>query len=280
MITPKKGLAAVIVLLLCCALLNQHWTGWFTSRVTWTVKTLQFPAGWLASKVRVDPPVDYPEIPDDDLNDLLSRANRVNLALWEENKNLSSQLEAYKAIAEIQDIKKVRPVEARVSQVNDDPTNPVMTLLRGSLQGIKQGDPVVYRSELIGFVESASPMTSTVNLITRASYRTEIRIMAPGQVEFANNWPVMTRANSDGRGGFEAEVGKEIAQALRPGDLIHVSDTLRPAANGFVLGAIQNIKDHETRPLQLKTLVIKPRTPIGRQPMVTVLTDRPKEASN
>ena len=52
------------------------------------------------------------------------------------------------------------------------------------------------------------------------------------------NWPAFARAESNGKGAFVCDLSEEIADHLRVGDLISVSDTLRVTANGFVLGQV------------------------------------------
>lgn len=274
MITPRKVLAFVVILLLCLALLNQRWTGYVTRPIFNIVDFFQYPAGWIAANFKPDPQVEHPEFTDAQLSELKEQWDAYNMDLWLENRKLKEQLAAFEAIALIQDIKAIRPVEAKVSRFSPDKVNPTVRLLRGSLHGIKVDDAVVYKSNLLGFVEAVGPANCTVTLITKPSYRTEITIMPPGQVRMQDNWPVIARAESDGKGGFKTELEDAITQALRPGDIVRVSDTLRESANGFSLGVIDKIEDHDTRPYDLDIVTIRPRTLIGPQRMVTVLTDR------
>lgn len=275
MITPRKGLFVVVIMLLLCALLNARWTGWFTRPVNRTVETLSYPAGLVASSFRSDPAVDYSQQTDKPLADSLAAERAWNDQLWQENERLREQLEAFEAIAEIRDIKAIQLVEARVSRFNGDAVNPTMKIMRGSLHRIKRDDAVAFKSNLIGFVtDDIGPVNATVTLITRPGFEIEVNIMPPQGVRAGQGWPVTDRAKSDGKGGFVCELDDQITQYLRKGDLVRVSDTIRGSANGFVLGVIAEIKDHDKRPLQLDRVIIKPRTPIGPQRMVTVLTDR------
>lgn len=277
MFTPRKALTATVFVLLCCALLDTRWTGWLSGPVYSIVNTAQWPAGWLAAtlvKHDANPRVDLPDATLEELKRELDEADRYNKELWLANKDLKDQLRTFRAIAVIQDIERIRMVEAKVSQHNDDPVNPTMKLLRGKLHGVAVDDPVVYETNLIGFVEQVGPASCTVSLITRRGYRTEIIINPPEQRRMNNNWPAFARAESDGKGAFICDLSINIADALRPGDLVSVSDTLRATANGFVLGTIASIEDHPDRPLQDKRMVIRPRAPIGPQQSVTILTER------
>lgn len=278
MLTPRKGLFAVALVLLLCALLSQHWTGWFTTKVNATVETLQYPAGWLASNAKINPKVDYQDEDEEatleELKAELAKADAYNKQLWIENRKIKQQVEAFEAIAVIRDMSAIRPVEAKVSKFNDDPVNPTMKLLRGTLHGVKVDDAVVYKSNLLGFVREVGPATCTISLIVKKSYRTEVMITPPKQRRMENNWPVFARAESNGKGGFICDLSQDITQYLREGDVISVSDTLRESANGFVLGVIESIEDHPERPLQDDQLLIRPRTAIGPQGLVTILTER------
>lgn len=277
MISARKALTATVFVLLCCALLDTRWTAWLSGPVHRIVNTLQWPAGWTAAtlvKYDSDPQVDLPDATLEELKHELDEADRYNRELWLANSKLKQQLRTFQAIAVIQDIEAIRMVEAKVSQHNDDPVNPTMKLLRGALHGVAVDDPVVYETNLIGFVEQVGPASCTVSLITRRGYRTEIIINPPKQRRMNNNWPAFARAESNGKGAFICDLSLDIAEHLRPGDLVSVSDTLRATANGFVLGTIASIEDHPDRPLQDRRLTIRPRAPIGPQQSVTILTQR------
>lgn len=274
MITARKGLFLVALVLLACSVLNARWTSWLTRPVTGTVDTLQWPAGWVASNFKTDPAVDRPAYSDDELHELLDKADKYNAELWAENAELREQLEAFEAIARIRDIKAIRLVQAEVAFYDADRTNPSMKLLRGSLHGITQDDAVAYKQNLIGFVDEVAPITSTVRLVTGPDYRSEVMIMPPGQVREGNGWPFITRVESDGKGGFFCDLKHAVADSLRAGDVVRVRDSLRRSANGFVLGQVASIEEHPTDPRNLKRVVVTPNTPIGPQSEVTVITDR------
>ena len=277
MITARKCLFAVALVLLLCALLNVGWTRWLTAPVRHTVETVQWPADWLAwglASFQDDPPVKGTDLPQSQLHEQLIEAQNYNMALWSENKDLRSQLEAFKAIAIITDIKAIRPVQAQVSVFNDDRTNPTMKLLRGSLAGIKKDDPVVYKQNIIGFVQDVGPVTSTAKLVTSPDYRSEVMIMPPNRNEAGDGWPFITRVQSDGKGAFYCDLKVKIANELRPGDVVRVRDALRKSANGFVLGEIKSIDEHPTNPRLESRVFIVPNTPIGPQSDVIVITER------
>lgn len=274
MFTPRKILFAVALVLLCCALLNSRWTSWLSRPVHGFVHTTQRPAGWVVATFKPEATVQFSDATLEELKFRLEKAKKYNEELWQENRQLKEQIKTFEVIAEIRDLKSVRLVEAKVSRFNDDKINPTITVLRGSLHGVKKDDPVVYRFNMLGFVESVGPANSVVTLVTKPDYRTEVTIMPPNQDRMENNWPVFARAESNGKGGFTCDLSKDITKALRPGDIVRVSDRLRESANGFILGAIEKIQKHPDRPLQLDRITILPRTAIGEQGMVTVLTER------
>jgi cell shape-determining protein MreC len=275
MLTQSKALVLVTLVLLGCALLNTAWTGWLTGPIKQTVDTLQRPADALANAMRVDPAVDYADRTDQELADLLAEARKENDALWQENEKLKEQIDSFEAITEDRDMASIRLVEARVSRHNPDPTNPTMTILRGSLHGLEPDDAVAFKSNLVGFVtDSIGPANATVSLVTREGFSIGVHIMPPPEVEAGEGWPFKTRVSSDGEGKFITSLAQNVSKELRPGDYVRAADTIRESANGFLLGRIETIEPDPRDPLKLSRVVIAPRVPIGPQRMVTVLTER------
>lgn len=274
MITARKGLFVVALVLLGCALLNQRLTRWLSVSLNNVVDTVQWPAQWASSLIRVNPTVDEPDIEQSQLVDQLRDLKKYNAELWTENAELREQIESFKAIALIQDIEAIRPVQAQVGAYNADKTNPTIKLLRGKLHGIKRDDAVAYKQNLIGFVEEVGPVTCTVRLITSPDFRSEVMIMPPDQVRPGKNWPYINWVQSDEQGGFYFDVATTIADSLRQGDIVRVRDSLRKSANGFMLGTIRSIDKHPTNPTQESRIFIAPSVPIGPQREVTVITER------
>jgi len=275
MFTSRRILLLVAFLLLLCALLNPRYTRWLTRPMASVVETLQYPAWFVASNVKTDPGSRFSIGSTEPLAEQLEAERTWNDQLWQENKRLRQQLDAFDAIKEIRDIDQIRMVEARVGRFTDDPINPTIKILRGYMQGLKPDDAVVYQSNLLGFVtDEIGPITATVTLISKPGFEVEVNIMPPQGIRSGEGWPVTDRAKSNGKGGFTCDLDDSITRYLQKGDLVRVSDTLRDSANGFVLGTIESIEDHPDRPLQLDRVLILPRTPIGPQRMVTVLTER------
>lgn len=280
MLTQRKALMLVTLVLLGCALLNTRWTGWLAMPITHTVNTLHYPADRMANAMKTDPQVQYPEQSDDVLAELLARERKENEALWIEIERLNEQLASFDAIRNVRDIDSIRLVDASVSRYNSDPVNPTMLVLRGSLHGLKPDDAVAYKSNLIGFVtESVGPANATVSLITRRGFSIGVHIKPPPDPKnpdkkLAPGWPFKTRVKSDGEGAFYCDLKKDIAEQLRPGDYVRAADTIRESANGFLLGLIEKIEPAKENPLNLSRVTIQPRVPIGPQRTVTVLTER------
>ncbi|MGB1125462.1 MAG: rod shape-determining protein MreC [Phycisphaeraceae bacterium] len=275
MLSQRKALVLVTLVLFGCALLNKRWSAWLTGPITHTVNTLQYPADLLASSMKAEVQEELPEVGEEKLRDLLNSALKENAELWTENQKLNEQLESFKVIYERVDPKAVQLVEARVSRLNDDPINPTMLVLRGTLHGLKPDDPVAFKSNLIGFVtDSIGPANATVTLITREGFSIGVQIMPPPEVEAGEGWPFVTRVKSDGEGAFYFELKESIARKLQPGDYVRASDTIRDSANGFLLGLIEKIEPAKENPLNLSRVTVRPRVPIGPQRMVTILTER------
>jgi cell shape-determining protein MreC len=280
MITQRKVLVFVTLLLLACALLNSRWTGWLTGFISYSVNTLQYPADFTANLMRNDPAVEYAELSDQALEDLLAKAQKENDALWQENEKLREQIESFEAITVGRDMTSIRMVEARVSRVSNDPIKPTMLILRGSLHGLNRDDPVAYKSNLIGFVsDSIGPANATVSLISRKGFSIGVNIKPPPDPDnpdkkLAPGWPYKTRVTSDGKGRFYFDAKKKTAESFRAGDYVRSADTILESANGFLVGTIEKIEPSEQDPLNLSRITIKPSVPIGPQRTVTILTER------
>lgn len=280
MLTQRKALVLVTLVLFCCALLDSRWTNWLTGPVAQAVNTLQRPADEMASLMRQDPPMAYEGLSDQRLEELLEKARKENEALWSEIDKLNEQLASFRAIQDIRDIESVRLVEARVSRYNNDAMNPTVMILRGSLHGLEPDDAVAHKTNLVGFVtESIGPANAMVSLITRKGFSIGVQIKPPPNPDKPNaalppGWPYKTRVTSDGRGAFYVDLKKSIADGLRPGDYVRAEDTVRESATGFLLGLIEKVEPVDDDPLNLSRVTIKPRVPIGPQRRVTVLTER------
>ena len=284
MLSQRKALVFVTLLLLCCALLNTRWTRWLTRPVSSAVETLVIPADWVASSIGDAPQAVSEARTDEPLDEQLTQAKRrleieqaLNSQLWQENERLRQQIKEFDAIVDTLPVESIKLVGARVARSNSDPVNPTMKLLRGSLHGLKPEDAVVFEADLIGFVtDEIAPMSSTVSLINRPGFEIEINVVARPAPESDESWIIRNRAAwSDDDQAFICEMKNQTVQDyVRLGNTVRVNDAIRDSANGFVLGEIAEIQDHEKFPLQLRRVVIRPRTAIGAQRMVTVLTER------
>ena len=280
MLTQRKALLLITLVLLGCALLNTRWTSWLAGPITHTVNTLQYPADRIANSLKTDPPLPEVQSSKETLALLLDKERTQNEALWDENQKLKEQIESFEAIYEYTDRKSVKLVEARVSRYENDAMNPTMLVLRGSLHGLKPEDAVAFKANLIGFVsDSIGPNNATVSLITRKGFSIGVQIKPPPDPnnpdkELPAGWPFKTRVKSDGNGAFYCDLKQDIADELRAGDYVRASDTILDSANGFLLGLIEKIEPSLDDPLNLSRVTIRPRTPIGPQRMVTILTER------
>lgn len=282
MLTQRKALVLVTLVLIGCALLNTRWTGWLASPITQTVNTLQYPADFLASALKNDPAVDYPERSEEEAEDMLAKAQAQNNKLWEENRRLNDQLATFQAIYdEAKDVEAIQFVEARVGRYNNDPINPTMLVMRGALHGLKPDDAVAFKANLIGFVsDSIGPANATVALITRKGFSIGVQIKPPPDPDdpeeknLPPGWPYRTRVTSDGKGAFVCDLKKSVAGGLRAGDYVRAADTILDSADGTLLGLIESIEPSPDNPHNLSRVIIRPRTPIGPQRTVTILTER------
>ena len=306
MITPRKGLFAVALLLLLCGLLRTDWTIYVSRPINHTVKTLQWPAGMVASWSLITPDPESETAHDDDpeesLVHQLEAANQFNRHLYNVNRELRDQLATFQAITNIKDMSSFQLVDARVSSRSNDPANPTIDILQGSLRGLQRNDPVLYRSDLIGFVtDQIGPTTATVQLINHPDFSMQVHIQPPinqivdipevlerdenddsvnageliDQRLSESGWPLVDRIETDDDTG-ELYLDMRISLVdghLQVGDFVTAGDSLYESATGIVIGVIDRVERHPNNPELLRRVFIRPRTPIGEQGRVIVITE-------
>ena len=276
LLTSRKALVAVVLLLLLSSLLPSRFAKWIGSLPTTIAESLSVPVShpvsWASHKLRAEDRGPVENITQERWAKEKEEYDRLNRELWAINRDLRESLAAFEAIALIRDPKDIRPIEAAVINFNNDRNNPVMLISQGTRAGVTGGDPVVYRTNLLGFVEKEPGLLNCkVELMNLPGRRIRVAMQPVGAVEYP--WPVIEYAIADDNGQtFHCD--RPIDHPLEVGHIAWVYDDLHEQAYGFLLGRIVAIEDHPDKPYELDRIVIRPDVPIGPQGRVMVITER------
>ncbi|MEM9915930.1 MAG: rod shape-determining protein MreC [Planctomycetota bacterium] len=174
--------------------------------------------------------------------------------LEQANDQLKQQLELIEGVRNI-DAPDTRPLTAKVTAYRDPGPRQVLTLNRGSRQGIRSGMTVVYKTVLVGrVVEPVGPSNSNVELVTGHDGGLQVRVRQDGYAEPFDNIRVRPSETDDEY--FVAEVPKD--SPIRTGALVLLADVVNYAdAPGFLLGVVEQKIDYTPDPELLDQLQIR-----------------------
>jgi len=276
LLTSRKALVAVVLLLLLSSLLPSRIAKWIGSLPTTVAETVSVPVShpvsWASHKLRPDDRGPVEQMTEAEWVIEKEKYERLNKELWAINRDLRESLAAFEAIALIRPMADIRPVEAAVINFNNDRNNPVMLISQGTRAGVRGGDPVVYRTNLLGFVEKEPGLLNCkVELMNRPGNRIRVAMQPTGAVEYP--WPVIEYAVAADNGQtFYCD--RPDGHPLEVGQIAWVYDDLHEQAYGFLLGRIVAVEDHPDDPHKLDRIIIRPDVPIGPQGRVMVITER------
>ena len=174
-------------------------------------------------------------------------------SLVEENEQLKAQLDEYRsleqeyltAVTENTELRKLTGLVAKysdfdfelcqVSSVYRGVAQAGMNISRGSASGIEQGDVVMSRGGMIGYVSDVGPNYSEVVTVLDVSFECEAKVVRTKET-------VIARGSYDllSRGKFElAFLDKEAD--LKVGDLVETSGYAGVYPPGLILGRVEEI---------------------------------------
>lgn len=167
-------------------------------------------------------------------------------------------------------------VFASVAASNDSRTNPTLTINRGGNDKIRKGLFVTNGMSLVGQISEVTPVTSTVQLITRPNTYIGVRIVPPvaGRVSREVTTGLSFSKNFN---EFTGDFDKNLT--VQPGDLAHVAhnDPRYGDMRGFVVGKVTRVAKNEFLPLMMQ-VVVEPLVPLTEIDHVYVLV--PPDASD
>ncbi|MEM1107067.1 MAG: rod shape-determining protein MreC [Planctomycetota bacterium] len=174
--------------------------------------------------------------------------------LQQDYDELQKQLELIQGVQDI-DAPDTRPLTAKVTAYRDAGPRQVLTLNRGSRQGVRAGMTVVYKTVLLGrVVEPVGPSSADVDLLTGHDGGLQVRIRLDGYAEPFDN--IRVRVSEKDRDYFVAEVPKD--SLIRPGAVVVLADAVNYSdARGRLLGIVDRKVPYTPDPELLDQLVIR-----------------------
>lgn len=273
----RRLFAVTVAALVIACLLPPDFLGYFTQAPRRVIEIVVVPIAhigrWVSGVVRPTPRAIF-----DTHTDEMTRRDRD--AAWTYARQLEEDLtRAKQALREVgitRDI--LGPTQrtlvfASVASSNESRTNPTLTINRGGNDKIRKGLFVTNGMSLVGQITEVTPVTSTVQLITRPNTYIGVRIVPPvaGRVSREVSIGIRSVPNQEFRG--ECEKGSPV----QVNDLVHIShsDSRYGDVRGFVIGRVARVEEI-TGDLLRNRVVIEPLVPLGDLDHVYVLV--PPEA--
>ncbi|MBB6431404.1 rod shape-determining protein MreC [Algisphaera agarilytica] len=174
--------------------------------------------------------------------------------LKQEYQELKQRLELIEGVQAI-DAPETRPLTAKVTGYRNPGPRQVITLNRGSRQGIQPGMTVVYETVLVGrVVDPVGPSSADVELVTSHDGGLQVRINQPGLVAPEEN--IRVRRSENDPDYFVAEVPKD--SLLRAGAVVVLADAVNYSdARGRLLGIVERKAPYTPDPELLDQLWIR-----------------------
>ncbi len=213
----------------------------------------------------------------EELYDHYTQALQYIRRLESDLRQREQQLAQLMRVREIRGEQGIRAyLPARVTSYSGEPARPVLTIDRGTSDGVRRGMVVVSGANLVGLVEAVGPLTADVRLITTPGTTLDVRFAAPTPPAAPPSAPTYLATvglAEDGRRFVHDEAPQNVP--VRAGDLAHLDDQggRWPAqANGFIVGQVAEVAGVPDNPLLLKRIVIEPliRPPSLRRVWVLV----------
>jgi rod shape-determining protein MreC len=189
--------------------------------------------------------------------ELLSQVIRME-EYRQENERLSGMLE-------LRDAYMLESVGARVISTSADSWNRVVTINKGSVAGLEVGMPVMSVNGLIGQIESVSPYSSVVRLITDEE---------SGVAAFLQS----NRAEGVLSGSLDGILYLHFIAmdvSVEPGDTVITAGTGGVYPKGIPIGEVASVDNVPSDVYQ--TIVVKPITRVSAYEEVLVITGREAE---
>jgi len=262
-LTSRRVLIGLALVLGVNSQLNAEHLRWVGKVPNAIVKTLADPPASLmrsvAAGVQGEPPDEtyVPEGQDtEDLRASIARAELLNRQLWEENRDLRRLLEAVIVATGARCSGTIHLLEARVADVNPSPTNPTLELDKGTRSGVEPRDPVVRNASLIGFIsDDVGTLRSSARLVTAPESRYHVRFIQFGVEINPDSETQYVYVDPTGS-HFFCDLRKD-GHGVQVGQLASMADDLYPQAYGYILGEVEEVREHPDDPHNQVRVIVK-----------------------
>lgn len=248
--------------------LNTRHLGWVGKVPNTIVKTLADPPASLMRRAAVGvqgDPADETYVSDDhdaaEMREWIARAELLNRQLWEENRDLQRLLDAVIVASEARGSQTIQLLEARIADINPSASNPTLELDKGSRNGVEPGNPVVRNANLLGFIgEDIGTLRSSARLVTAPQSRYRVRFVQLGVEVSPDSETQYVYVDPSGT-YFYCDLRKD-GHGIQTGALASMADDLYPQAYGYLLGEVEEIREHPDDPTkQVRVIVRMPIDP-------------------
>lgn len=262
-LTSRRVLIGLALILGVNSQLNAEHLDWVGKVPNAVVKTLADPPASLMRHAIVGikgEPANETHIPEDldadELRASLARANQINGNLWEENRNLQRLLEAFTQAASVRGSETIQLMEARVADANPSPANPTLELDKGSRSGVEPGNPVVRNANLLGFIsDDVGTLRSSARMVTAPESRYHVRFIQFGVEINPDSETQYVYVDKTGT-YFFCDLRKD-GHGIEPGHLASMADDLYPQAYGYILGEVEEVREHPDDPHNQVRVIVK-----------------------
>jgi len=273
LLNPRRVLLVIAALLLINSVLPLRYAGAVGRPIaSLVIDTLTIPlvAPLTALSQTMRPPPPEDPLFDETMTqqDMMAFALQEIEALRAEVARLEKDLQEIGYAREMADYRGFQPILAERLSYNANRRNPVITIDRGSADGLEAGMPVEWRARLVGFVEEAGRRTARVRLITHAGakYKVTIKSARPDATPFELTDYVQVGKDQQ---SFYVDVFDQLP--VNKGDLVHLIDDRFPrTAQGRILGQVTAIGPAPGQAAQLQRVTIRPTLPLERLPKVEI----------
>jgi len=267
-ISPQSLLVFACGVLMLTALVPSRLTGWgraLRGPATVIVAPIQRPMAmlesWLREPMSKRIRAETPEFRDlREQRDLLLTENQL---LMQENEELHGVIRALQEGVGRGDRQRFRILEAK--RIGSDPRAGTIDVARGSMDGVTintVATAVTATHHLLGVVSSVSTKVSSIHLLTdeRLTPGLMEAIIIPERItdlESIEDAPrIQLRPVGDGT--LIADIGRDDAERVKPGDLAYLDDPHWPAAaQRLIIGRVRAMREEPDRPL-FRTVIIEP----------------------
>ena len=243
--------------------LNSRHLGWVGKVPNAIVRTLADPPASMMRRAAVGvqgEPAPATHVPEDqdaaEMRAWIARAELLNRQLWEENRDLRRLLDAVVVASEARGSETIQLLEARIADANPSASNPTLELDKGSRSGVEPGNPVVRNANLLGFIaDDIGTLRSSARLVTAPQSRYRVRFVQLGGAVSPESETQYVYVDPSGT-YFFCDLRKD-GHGIQTGDLASMADDLYPQAYGYLLGEVEDIREHPDDPTKQVRVIIR-----------------------